>query len=237
MAIDQWLLDRHRLGTHPPTLRFYTWAPVALSLGYHQHRYPAFWQQLTWQGEAVQLVRRPSGGRAVLHQGDLTYAVITSGLSGSRMQAYQTICEFLIQGWSAIGVNLHYGESKRGYIHNANCFGTATIADLVLADGAKLIGSAQLRRGNAILQHGSMRLEPDRALFEQVFDAELLQPKLPLSLTGDDLMQRIIAALSKAAIDCFKIQLEVEPLTHQEWQAIQTSLRSDSAELKLRSHP
>lgn len=173
MAIDQWLLEEHRQGKHPPTLRFYTWLPVAISLGYHQRRYPEFWQTLTWQGKAVDLVRRPSGGRAVLHQGDLTYAVVTSGLSGNRIQDYQTICEFLIRGWRSLGVELGFGNAGRGYIHsyvhNPNCFGTATVADLVLADGTKLIGSAQLRRDQAILQHGSMRLTPDRGLFEQVF--------------------------------------------------------------------
>ncbi|MGB3204024.1 MAG: biotin/lipoate A/B protein ligase family protein, partial [Crinalium sp.] len=169
MAIDEWLLEQHRLGTHPPTLRFYTWHPSAISLGYHQRQYPEFWENLTWQGTKLDLVRRPTGGRAVLHQGDLTYAVITSGFKGTRLQVYEQICEFLIQGWKELGLELHYGSAGRGYIHNPNCFGTATGADLVLADGSKFIGSAQLRRGNAILQHGSMRLTQDTTLFSQVF--------------------------------------------------------------------
>lgn len=114
MSIDTWLLEQHRLGLHPPTLRFYTWSPAAISLGYHQHRYPEHWHNLIWHGEPVDLVRRPSGGRAVLHQGDLTYAVITSGLTGNRMQAYETICEFLIQGWRQLGIELHYGQAGRG---------------------------------------------------------------------------------------------------------------------------
>ncbi|HEY9649888.1 MAG TPA: lipoate--protein ligase family protein, partial [Coleofasciculaceae cyanobacterium] len=79
MAIDQWLLEQHRIGNHPPVVRFYTWASPTISLGYHQRRWPVFWQQLTWQGIPLDLVRRPTGGRAVLHQGDLTYMVVTSG--------------------------------------------------------------------------------------------------------------------------------------------------------------
>lgn len=215
MAIDTWLLEQYRPGLHPPTLRFYTWSPVAISLGYHQKQYPAEWADLTWQGEPVDLVRRPSGGRAVLHQGDLTYAVITSGLTGTRMQAYQTICEFLIQGWQALGVDLSYGEAGRGYIHQPNCFGTATAADLVTASGVKLIGSAQLRRGAAILQHGSMRLNTDAALYRQIFAAELA----PLELPVQDSLQ-IIKSLSAAAQTCFNMQLESQPLTSLEWEQI-----------------
>lgn len=215
MAIDAWLLEQHRLGQHPPTLRFYRWCPTAISLGYHQRHYPDFWQQLTWQGERVDLVRRPSGGRAVLHQGDLTYAVITSGVSGTRMQAYQQICEFLIRGWRALGVDLHYGEAGRGYIQNPNCFGTATGADLVSSEGVKLIGSAQLRRSQAILQHGSIRLSTDPVLFRQVFATEL-PPLVPPSLSEE----AIINALTAAAAACFQTQFMPQPLTESEWQEI-----------------
>ena len=220
MAIDKWLLEQHLAGKHPPTIRFYTWEPVAISLGYHQRRWPEFWQQLSWEGQPVELVRRPSGGRAVLHQGDLTYAVVASGFGSSRIKAYQTICEFLIQGWGAMGVDLHYGEAKRSYIHNPNCFGTATGADLVTVDGCKLIGSAQLRRGDAILQHGSMRLQPDVGLFSQVFGEELIPVKLPVLEVENDLIVTVIDALSAAACRCFEIDLEVRPLSEEEWVEI-----------------
>ncbi|MEZ2225526.1 lipoate--protein ligase family protein [Microcoleus sp.] len=222
MAIDQWLLEQHLAGKIPPTLRFYTWAPATISLGYHQRRWPDFWEQLSWRGMSVDLVRRPSGGRAVLHQGDLTYAVVVSGLAGSRLQAYQDICQFLIEGWKAMGVDLHYGEAGRNYIHNPNCFGTATGADLVTPDGYKLIGSAQLRRGDAILQHGSMRLQPDLDLFYQVFGEELITMKLPLAQEGNDLMETVIEALKVAACRCFEIYLEVQPLSEREWLEIRS---------------
>ena len=221
MAIDRWLLEQHSEGSHPPTLRFYTWSPPAISLGYHQSKWPEYWQQLTWQDAPVELVRRPTGGRAVLHQGDLTYAVVTSGISGSRIQVYQTICEFLIQGWRSLGVELHYGCSGRGYINNPNCFGTATGADLVLADGAKLIGSAQLKRGGVILQHGSIRLEPDAALFSQVFGNECFNPiQLPIAQEGEALIQTVTEALIAAAERCFGIQLVTQLLSEAEWKAI-----------------
>lgn len=221
MAIDTWLIEQHRLNSHPSTLRFYTWSPVAISLGYHQRQYPEAWKSLTWNGEAnakrgasIDLVRRPSGGRAVLHQGDLTYAVITSGLGHNRMQAYRSICEFLIQGWKQLGIALHYGEAGRGYIHNPNCFGTATGADLVTSEGVKLIGSAQLRRGDAILQHGSMQIQSDAPLFEQVFGQKMTFLNVELSI------DEITDTLIEAAKECFKIDFHIEPLTESEWEAI-----------------
>lgn len=214
MAIDTWLLEQHRSRLHPPTLRFYTWSPAAISLGYHQRHYPEAWQSLTWNGAAIDLVRRPSGGRAVLHQGDLTYAVIASGLGQNRMQAYQTICKFLIQGWKQLGIELHYGEAGRGYIHNPNCFGTATGADLVTSEGIKLIGSAQLRRDEVILQHGSIQIEPDANLFEQVFGQKLARLELGIPINT------IVDTLINAAKDCFGINFLIQPLTELEWDEI-----------------
>ncbi len=219
MAIDSWLLDQHRQGLCPPTLRFYTWSPAAISLGYNQRQVPDRWQDLHWQNQPIDLVRRATGGRAVLHQGDLTYALVTSGWTGTRLQVYQSLCEFLIQGWRSLGVELHFGQAGRGYIHNPNCFGTATGADLVMADGTKLVGSAQVYRDRAILQHGSMPLQMDAALFRHVFDTEPRLPYLPdcHSPAGQ---QRVMAALIQAAQVCFGVEFQELALSPTEWQAI-----------------
>jgi lipoate---protein ligase len=213
MAIDRWLLDRHCQGAHPPTLRFYRWEPISISLGYHQKQYPVEWKQLRWSDCPIELVKRPTGGRAVLHQGDLTYAVITSGLSAKRRESYEQICRFLIQGWQALGVTLHYGDAGRGYIQNPNCFGTATAADLVMADGAKFIGSAQLHKDGAVLQHGSMRLCQNADLFEQVFGERSPMPQLPDRLTQPANYAEIIQALTDAAAVCFDAEFHIQPLT------------------------
>ena len=217
MAIDRWLVQQHIRGAHPPTLRFYTWEPVALSLGYHQKQYSEQWNRLRWNNQAIDLIRRPTGGRAVLHQGDLTYAVVTSGLSQKRRESYEQICQFLIQGWRSLGVELRYGGAGRGYIHNPNCFGTATAADLVTTDGAKFIGSAQLHKDGAILQHGSIRLNQDAKLFEQIFGEASLMPELPKNLTQDYAV--IIDALTQAAQEGFDAEFSINPLTQQEIQA------------------
>jgi lipoate-protein ligase A len=223
MAIDRWLLEQHQAGKQPPVLRFYTWASPTISLGYHQRHWPAFWQQLTWGEKPVHLVRRPTGGRAVLHQGDLTYMVVTSGLSGRRIEIYQTICEFLIQGWRSLGITLHYGSAGREYARNPSCFGTATGADLLSAEGYKLIGSAQLQRGNATLQHGSMRLSRETELFTQVF-GEPAPPfvELPMKQEGDAVIQTVVEALTEAACRCFGIELVTQPLSEAEWQEVRS---------------
>ena len=217
MSIDRWLLDQHSLGKIPPTLRFYTWSHPTISLGYHQRHYPEHWRSLVWQGAAVDLVKRPTGGRGVLHQGDLTYALIGSGFVGKRVEVYQQICQFLIDGWRSIGIDLDYGKASTGYIHNPNCFGTATSADLVCADGYKLIGSAQLIESGAVLQHGSMRLNPDLELFHQVFGETL--PLLPGTISQLAHAQ-IIDALTNAAQAYFQVELAVQPLSDQEWLQI-----------------
>jgi lipoate---protein ligase len=229
MAIDHWLLEQHRQGHLPPTLRFYTWSPAAISLGHHQRRWPADWDQLVWQGKSVELVRRPTGGRAVLHQGDLTYAVIASGLPGQRQQTYAYLCEFLRLGWRSLGWQLNYGQAQRSYIHQPNCFATATAADLVLSNGDKLIGSAQVWRQGAVLQHGSMRLQPNLDLFGQVFDpssvgtaiAPSVQQLAPVATDQQMPLPdqvTLVAALEQAACEWFQVELSPQPLSEQEWQ-------------------
>ncbi len=217
MQIDRWLLAQHVLGQIPPTLRFYTWSNPTISLGYHQRNYPEHWTNLTWQDRCVDLVKRPTGGRGVLHQGDITYAIIGSGLVGNRVKVYQQICQFLIDGWRSLGVELCYGTAGTGYIHNPNCFGTATSADLVCADGYKLIGSAQLIKSGAILQHGSMRLNPDLELFKRVF-GELIPP--PSQSITRLAVATITDTLIETAQTSFNVNFNIQPLTDREWSEI-----------------
>ncbi|MCA6571670.1 MAG: lipoate--protein ligase family protein [Pseudanabaena sp. M158S2SP1A06QC] len=179
MALDNDLLDRHSNNPQTPSiLRFYQWTPAAISLGFHQQKYPDRWHEIAQQHQ-LDIVRRPSGGRAVLHKGDLTYAVITNveldGKKRSHREIYEYICEFLITGFAQLGIPITYGQSGRGYIHNPSCFSTATNADLIIADGRKLVGSAQVYRRNSVLQHGSIAIAPDHHIL-----TELFQTKVPI---------------------------------------------------------
>jgi len=102
------------------------------------------------------------------------------------------------------GVELHYGGSGRGYISPLLFYRYR--ADLL--NGAKFIGSAQLIHGGAILQHGSIRLEPDAALFAQVFGAQSFNPIQ--AHPGEALIQSVTEALI-AASSCFGVQMAVQP--------------------------
>ncbi|MGB0563521.1 MAG: lipoate--protein ligase family protein [Spirulinaceae cyanobacterium] len=233
MAIDAWLWRSHQQGNHPPTLRFCTWQPVAISLGVSQRRnIPDHWRSLTWRGQPVDLVKRPSGGRGVLHQGELTYAIVTNAPPGNREQSYRALCEFLIQGWAELGVALRFGgrdcakrsapgdcaqrsaPGDRAYIKSPNCFGLSTRADLVDVQGRKRIGSAQRRQGQTVLQHGSMLLNPDPALFTEVFG------QAPPNILVSTPIPQITTALTRAAATCFVAEFVEQPLTPQEWAEI-----------------
>ncbi|WP_010476880.1 lipoate--protein ligase family protein [Acaryochloris sp. CCMEE 5410] len=218
MAIDQWLFDQCYHGNHPPTLRFYTWTPVAISLGRNQLTWPSHWQDLTWQGNPIELVRRPTGGRAVLHEGDLTYAISLPHPHRNRRQAYEDLCQFLIQGWQELGYSLRFGEPRRNYTHKANCFATATNADLVLGNGYKLIGSAQAWQGQTVLQHGSMRINPSPELTEQVFGQTIPEKDNTLHQIPEAV---IISSLIAAAKTCFEATITCESLSPKELEAIE----------------
>jgi len=207
MAKDELLLNQHCESTDPiSTLRFYSWAPAAISLGHHQHKIPDRWHKIT-QDLGMDIVYRPSGGRAVLHKGDLTYAVITSVGDRSRAEIYSYICEFLIAGLAELGVNLSYGDRGRGYIHNPSCFATATSADLV-TEGLKLIGSAQVYRQGlngrrSVLQHGSIQIECDRLLLKEIFRSEVAIVGLAELLDDKNLIPKLTETLRRSAEKTF----------------------------------
>jgi lipoate-protein ligase A len=137
---------------------------------------------------------------------------------------YQYICQFLMQGWQTLGLNLTYGVGGRGYIHNASCFNTATVADLVSAMGDKLIGSAQRQTSSAVLQHGEMVLNGDRHLFEQVFGQPAPWEKNIGELTGHPSLKTVLDTLKAAAENHLQCQLLSEPLTKKEWLAVLSSI-------------
>lgn len=221
MAIDSWLFQQYENGLSDPILRFYTWSKPTISLGYLQKKYPDDWHHLIWKNEPLDLVIRPTGGRAVLHQGDLTYMVIISLEHRKTLDIYQDICQFLIEGWKTLGIPLQYGTAKRGYIHNSSCFNTATMADLITIEGSKLIGSAQRRGKRSILQHGSMVLSTEKALFEMIFK-QVAPWNLTLGeqLSKDYSIDNIINTLIEAAKKHFDINLITQPLLEKEWQEI-----------------
>ena len=153
MAVDAALLAEVAAGA-APALRLYTWDGPALSLGRFQ---PATDVDVAaCERLGIPLVRRPTGGRALLHGGDLTYAVAfprPPGALGTVEALYERLARALVAGLAQLGVDAEVGRSD-GEVGPA-CFGAARGADL-RAGGRKLCGSAQLQRDGAVLQHGSV---------------------------------------------------------------------------------
>ena len=209
MAIDSWLLDQGR-----PTFRLYRWRRPTLSLGFHQRQLEPHWPDLVQQG-VIDLVRRPSGGRAVLHAGELTYALVWPSPPPLRREAYRLSCIWLQLAFETLGLPLVFGDQAAS-LQGSNCFALSTAADLVHPGGGKRIGSAQLWRRGQLLQHGSILLDPPQALWQQVFGQE--PPPLP-GLPGgaahleQSLLDAARQALPEALRGCL---LEASPLQAHE---------------------
>ncbi|MEX0587646.1 MAG: lipoate--protein ligase family protein, partial [Cyanobium sp.] len=122
------------------------------------------------------------GGRAVLHAGDITYALVWPEAPAERKRAYSLASGWLLNAFKAIGMPLQPGLQAAS-IQRSSCFATSTAADLVHPCGAKRVGSAQLWRRGCLLQHGSILVDPPTKLWRQVFGSEPPQlPRLPLGL-------------------------------------------------------
>lgn len=176
MAADLACLDEVATGA-APVLRLYTWAGPALSLGRFQPDADVDWDACRARG--VEVVRRPTGGRALLHGADLTYAVALPrppGAAGHVDALYRTLAGALIAGLAHLEVTATIG-SDRGAAGPA-CFAAAQGADLRVGD-RKVCGSAQVQRGPAVLQHGSVLL--DRLPFDEI---DLLADPRPRDRAG-----------------------------------------------------
>jgi lipoyl(octanoyl) transferase len=169
MAVDAALAEAVDSGHSPPVLRLYRWRPPCLSLGFSQPYEAADAAFCAAHGVAV--VRRPTGGRAVLHHLELTYSVLAPLGQGPFSQdlqaAYRAICSALVAGLARLGVPAALsGGPEGGRISPTEvipCF-IAPAAGEVVAHGRKLVGSAMRRQGGSILQHGSILEGWDGAL-------------------------------------------------------------------------
>lgn len=167
MAIDQCLLDRaDRMGER--WLRLYRWEPHCLSFGRHE---PALrrYDRDRIAALGLDVVRRPTGGRAVWHARELTYAVAApSDELGGLREAYLEIHRMLVEALARLDVPAHLAPAgPPGSLDAGACFSRPAGGEL-LVEGRKMVGSAQLRQGTALLQHGSILLEDDQQVVSDV---------------------------------------------------------------------
>jgi lipoyl(octanoyl) transferase len=178
MALDEALLEWHSEGKIPPTVRFYGWNPPTLSVGYFQKVEKEIDMDAV-RKNGLGFIRRPTGGRGVLHDKELTYSVIVSeahpAMPETVTEAYRVISQGILEGFRLLGLDAYFAvpktEEEKASLKNprsAVCFDAPSWYELVV-EGRKVAGSAQTRQKGVILQHGSILLDLDEDLLFSLF--------------------------------------------------------------------
>ena len=188
MAIDEAIMIAHREGLVPPTIRFYQWSPPAVSLGYFQDLKKEI-NIDACQGMGIDIVRRPTGGKAVLHDKELTYSFVIREnhplVNDSILETYKKISGGIIRGLSYLGIkavlvplreklnNALLSNENKSEIHHSDiksiCFSVPSQYE-VQVEGKKIVGSAQVRKKEIVLQHGSLLIELEKDKLFSVFN-------------------------------------------------------------------
>jgi lipoate-protein ligase A len=193
MARDQALLKLYPT-LQQPTLRMYRWQPACVSLGRAQ-RWARDVDHAACDALGIDVVRRPTGGRAILHEHELTYSVVVGlehSLIGRRgvVHSYRVLSAALQVGLARLGVQSAFApeQARQGHrpsYESAACFDEPASYEITVG-GRKLVGSAQARQHDVLLQHGSLLLHADAARWARVL-------RLPPTLAPHALKQRMIA--------------------------------------------
>ncbi|MBN1265086.1 MAG: lipoate--protein ligase family protein [Anaerolineales bacterium] len=233
MAIDDAIVEEVGKYNSLPTIRFYTWDPPCLSLGYTQPLVQADLARISEAG--WDLVRRPTGGRAILHTDELTYSISAplseSLVSGGVLASYRRISKAIIHGLRLLDLPIETKEHTQTVPHAQQepvCFEVPSVYEIT-ALGKKLVGSAQVRRKNAVLQHGTIPLTGDisRICNALYFSSDAERKKAVLrvheraitveKLVGKQLDPRVVGETIAAGFrEVFDLTLEEAPLTGQE---------------------
>ncbi|MFI5250839.1 MAG: biotin/lipoate A/B protein ligase family protein [Bacteroidota bacterium] len=164
MEFDEALVHQMHENPAHPILRVYCWRPYAISIGYNQHESDFNLEKLT--NYNIDIVRRPTGGRAILHANELTYSVVIPLEKKSPREMYRYINEGLLGGLKIIGINagLTGIDDPLSALYkdpaSVPCFASSAKSEIKYKN-KKLVGSAQRRYGDVILQHGSLLLGPE----------------------------------------------------------------------------
>jgi lipoate-protein ligase A len=188
MAVDEAVAQAVAEGVAPPTLRFYAWEPPCVSLGRHQPLAAVDTRRCAELG--YDIVRRPTGGRAILHTDELTYSLAATPshplMNGLVLDVYLRLAAGLVEGLRRLGVEAEPapGTSRPGADVSAACFEVPSAYEIITR-GKKLLGSAQSRRSGFVLQHGSLPLTGDLARLIEclVLPSETDRDNLRCSLT------------------------------------------------------
>ena len=161
MAVDEALMESVGNSESPATVRLYGFAPPTLSFGRFQRMKVRIRREAVLR-EGITLVRRPTGGQAVLHDQELTYAVVLHKdhlRPFQKREIYRFIAELLLEGLVRLGVQGQSSRRRSGDLHNPDCFRSTGEYEIASSSAKKLIGSAQVITRKASLQHGAIPLD------------------------------------------------------------------------------
>lgn len=186
MALDEALLNWHSEGLIAPTIRFYGWQPAALSIGYFQKVEKEI-DMAAVERFGLGFVRRPTGGRGVLHEHELTYSIIVSedypDMPETVTEAYRVLSEGLLEGFKNLGLAAYFSvpDSDEEIANlklpkSAVCFDAPSWYEMVV-EGKKVAGSAQTRQKGVILQHGAILIELDAEKLLSLFQFDTAEAK------------------------------------------------------------
>ncbi|MGB9769208.1 MULTISPECIES: lipoate--protein ligase family protein [Caldisericum] len=176
MAIDEALLIAQANFGTPPVLRVYQFEPPTLSIGYFQSANKEVdFENLKIMG--FDFVRRPTGGRAVLHDKELTYSITIAYpnkiLEMNLLDSFHFLSKGIIRAIEIMGGNAYFSQSEDREVSSPSCFASPTFSD-ILMNGKKVVGSAQMRNKFGLLQHGSILYKVD---IESIFKCFKLEEK------------------------------------------------------------
>ncbi len=234
MAVDDALLRARIQGGSVPTVRLYGWRPATVSLGYAQPL-DATVDRARCDALGIGLVRRPTGGSAILHElpdREVTYSVVARAgdFPGADdvLETYRVIGRGLAAGLARLGVDAELAPLVRGRRDPADlpafCF-RRTGAYEIAVGGRKLVGSAQRRQRGAFLQHGSVVLDADPARIRAVFPHEP-EPTRGMTSLAAELGRRpdvgaVEVALAAGLAEAFGVPLQPASLAPAEWALVE----------------
>ncbi|MEN1968513.1 biotin/lipoate A/B protein ligase family protein [Lentibacillus sp. N15] len=172
MALDELLLTWHSEGKVPPVLRFYQWSKPSLSVGYFQDVNKTI-DLSALDKYGVPIVRRLTGGSAVLHDDELTYSIVIaekkSFIPASITEAYYVLSKGIFDGYANLGITVDYAEKRdSNKSRSAVCFERPALYEL-MAGGKKISGNAQTRQKGVLLQHGSIPHSMNKTILFDLF--------------------------------------------------------------------
>lgn len=219
MSIDEAIASCVLRGDHPPTLRIYSWESPSVTIGSFQKLSDI--NADVCKKRCITFIRRPTGGRAILHCREITYSYVAENRAHNGFltlfNSYKTLSETFLLAFEYMGIDVAVRQrSERGDVlsRNPNCFAAVSFGEIV-AKGHKIIGSAQKRYKTGFLQQGSIPFHINKDLYGEIFQNHNVPSGL-LEHYPDITMEHLKSSIKRAFEHIFQIRFENADLSKEE---------------------